>query len=641
MESIQTKEELFKEINSLRKQISELKGYKEQYKSLIHALPDAVAILDLKGKIMDVSQRSLELYGCERAEEIVGKSAFELVAPENKTKARKDLRETLKKGILRNSQHNILKKDGSRFLGELSAALIRDSQGKPKAFIITTRDITQQKKAEKIQASLYKISEATQSAQSLDKLYCIIHETISELMPAKNNFYIALYDPSQQMLSFPYFVDEYEGPPSPRKLGKGLSEYVLRTGKPLLASPEKFKELQKQGEVVLIGPPAIDWLGIPLKTKNKTIGVMAVQSYTEGLRYTDEDKEILTFISEQVAMAIENKQAETALRESEEKFRSLAENSPNMIFINSKGRIVYVNPECEKVLGYTREEFYSPDFDFYTLIAPESINTVRSNLKKHMNGKEVPPYEYTLITKHGKKIDAIHTTKLIYFGGEKSILGIITDITTHKKSEEKIRASIKEKDVLLQEIHHRVKNNMQIISSLLNLQLRSIKDEKVAEIFRESRDRIRSMALIHEKLYQSKNLARINFAEYIKSLVVHLFNTYKINPKTIRIKTELEDVFLDVNSAIPCSLIINELVTNVLKHAFPKGRRGEIRIKLQSNKKRKTSLIVSDNGIGYGNEIDFRSPKSLGLQLVNDLVKQINGSITLERKKGTTYKITF
>jgi two-component sensor histidine kinase len=220
-------------------------------------------------------------------------------------------------------------------------------------------------------------------------------------------------------------------------------------------------------------------------------------------------------------------------------------------------------------------------------------------------------------------------------------MGILRDVTDRKQAEERIKSSLHEKDVLLREIHHRVKNNMQIISSLLRLQSRLIGDDKLKEMFKESQNRIRSMALIHEKLYQTEDFARINFAEYIRSLTVHLFHTYKVNPNVVRMNTDVERVFLDINKAIPCGLIINELVSNSLKHAFPDNKKGEICIRLSSNKQKKTKLTVSDNGVGLPKSVNFSEPETLGLQLVSDLVNQIEGTIRLVRTKGTSFHISF
>ncbi|GAJ12242.1 unnamed protein product, partial [marine sediment metagenome] len=178
---------------------------------------------------------------------------------------------------------------------------------------IIARDITERRQTQKVQEALYKISEAINLTRDLEGLFRSIHEIIAELMYAKN-LYIALYDLADETISFPYFVDELEESLPPRKKGKGLTEYVIRTGKPLLAPFEVFKKLEKKGEVELIGDPWVDWLGVPLKIQEKTIGVMTVQNYSEDIRYSEKDKDILSFVSTQVAMAIERKQAEEQLK---------------------------------------------------------------------------------------------------------------------------------------------------------------------------------------------------------------------------------------------------------------------------------------------------------------------------------------
>ena len=215
------------------------------------------------------------------------------------------------------------------------------------------------------------------------------------------------------------------------------------------------------------------------------------------------------------------------------------------------------------------------------------------------------------------------------------------DITERNLAEEKIKASLEEKEVMLREIHHRVKNNMQIMSSLLRLQSGKIKDKKTLEIFKTSQSRIRSMAFIHESLYQSEDLARIDFSDYTRRVTTHLFSLYGARTAPINYKVEVKDVFLDINTAIPCGLIINELVTNSLKHAFPDDRRGEMLVKMRVDKRGKHTLIVKDTGIGFPERLGFRETETLGMQLVTDLVIQIEGSIKLNREGGTTFTIVF
>ena len=213
-------------------------------------------------------------------------------------------------------------------------------------------------------------------------------------------------------------------------------------------------------------------------------------------------------------------------------------------------------------------------------------------------------------------------------------------ISIRKKAEEQIKASLREKEVLLQEIHHRVKNNMQIISSLLKLQSRQSGDEKIVETFKSTQNRVQSMAIIHDRLYRSKDFARVDFDEYVHSLANHLFSVHGIDPSTTKLKTDIKDIFLDINTAIPCGLIINELVSNSLKHAFPKGEKGEIKIAMHPSNKNEVELIVSDNGVGLPKEMDFRATESLGLHLVTILAEdQLHGDIKLDRTRGTSFQI--
>jgi two-component sensor histidine kinase len=226
-------------------------------------------------------------------------------------------------------------------------------------------------------------------------------------------------------------------------------------------------------------------------------------------------------------------------------------------------------------------------------------------------------------------------------GKIRGVVGVIRETTERKLTEDRLKASLKEKEVLLREIHHRVKNNMQIMSSLLRLQISSIPDEETKAMCMESQTRIRSMALIHEKLYKSQDFSSINFAEYIKDLAAHLFHSYNIKPGVIKLTMDIEDILMDINTAIPCGLLFNELFSNSLKHAFPATGKGQINVGLNREKQGMCSLIIKDDGIGFPQSYDFENPATLGLQLVSDLVKQIDGSIQLDRKAGTTFCVTF
>jgi len=254
------------------------------------------------------------------------------------------------------------------------------------------------------------------------------------------------------------------------------------------------------------------------------------------------------------------------------------------------------------------------------------------------------PYDHKLkfINARGEELWVRAIGEPIFADGKViKIRGNLQDISSQKAAEEEIKASLNEKEVLLKEIHHRVKNNMQIISSLLRLQQGRIQDKKGLEIFQESQNQIRSMALIHEKLYQSKDFANIDFGIYIESFSRHLYVAYQIDTERIKLTIAAQKVLLDVNQAIPCGLILNELVSNSLKHAFPGNQKGEVKVTLSESPSKQITLSVSDNGIGIKPGVNFNNPDTLGIQLVRDLSNQIQATLSLDRKSGAKVKIVF
>jgi two-component sensor histidine kinase len=204
-----------------------------------------------------------------------------------------------------------------------------------------------------------------------------------------------------------------------------------------------------------------------------------------------------------------------------------------------------------------------------------------------------------------------------------------------------LSATLREREVLLQEIHHRVKNNLQVISSLINLQVRQLDDGSSRDALAECQTRVQAIALIHEKLYQSKDYSRVHFSEYARSLASNIFSATGISPQFVSLRLLVEDVALGVDKAIPCGLILNELITNALKHAFPASMLGTVTVKLHKPREQVISLMVSDNGVGMPGTPDLKASSSLGLSLVYTLVDQLEGSLDIERDQGTTFRITF
>ena len=293
---------------------------------------------------------------------------------------------------------------------------------------------------ESVQQAIYRISEAAHSAQSLRELFPAIHDIVSELMPARN-FYIALYDPHAEdgLLEFPYFVDEYDAPPPPKKAGRGLTEYVLRTGQPLLADPNGFEELVTRGEVDSIGAPSIDWLGVPLKIHDRTVGVLVVQSYTAGVRYGEQDKRILMFVSEQVAMAIERKRTEQALKRSEETYRTVFETTgAATAIVEEDSTVSLANRQFEQLTGYAISEVQGKMKWTAFVGDPDDLQRMASyhRARRENPNADMPPrdYEFHLLDRSGKLRDVLVTVGLI--PGTRQSVASVLDITEHRRAEE-------------------------------------------------------------------------------------------------------------------------------------------------------------------------------------------------------------
>lgn len=300
-------------------------------------------------------------------------------------------------------------------------------------------ELAERKRTEKVQAALYRISEATQTAEDLSELFRLIHATIEELMPARN-FYIALYDASADLLSFPYYADEYDAPPPPSRPLKGLTEYVLQTGQPLLATPEVYEELLASGQIESIGAPSVDWLGVPLKIQKNIIGMMAVQSYTHQDRYSQADQDVLAFVSTQAAMAIERKQAEEALRHSEERYRLLFENAPiGILLVTSQGLILDVNPTALDILGSPSAKATKT---INILTFPPLIEAGFSpNVQKCLETGQAIFADCPYISKWGKSIHVQYYLSPILDADGRVILVqiILEDITERKRAEGEIQ----------------------------------------------------------------------------------------------------------------------------------------------------------------------------------------------------------
>jgi PAS domain S-box-containing protein len=369
----------------------------------------------------------------------------------------------------------------------------------------------------------------------------------------------------------------------------------------------------------------------------------------------------------------ERKRAEEALKESEEKYRVLAENATDIIWVLdlATGKFTYFSPSVRRIRGYTPEE--AVELSLEKTFTPESAAKALSLLKETLAlDKEhkveidrVRILEFQEICKDGSIISTESRMKFIRNANGIPILiqGVTQDITERKRAEkeilllnstleqhvhertqelkqatETIRASLDEKEILLREIHHRVRNNLQIIISLMNSQIRQVDDEQVKQVLIESQNRIRAMAFVHENLYKSEDLSHIDISEYIQSMVAHLFAFYHVDSDQVSLNLDITKIMLDINTAIPVGLIVNELISNSIKHAFPEGRKGEISVAIHRQDHTLT-LRFKNNGIDFPQDLDWRNTPSLGLRLVITLVEQLDGTIELDTSAGTMFTI--
>ncbi|WP_420628846.1 PAS domain S-box protein [Candidatus Leptofilum sp.] len=337
----------------------------------------------------------------------------------------------------------------------------------------------------------------------------------------------------------------------------------------------------------------------------------------------------------------EAKKAEQTLHENVVRYRALFDNANDAIWVyDLEKTVVIANASACELTGYSLDELIGKKYDFFTV--PEEVDDAHQKFRAATRGRITPHYIRTVLAKNGeKRICEVRIKRVEDDAGTPLFIqGVVRDVTERKQAEAQIQASLQEKEVLLKEIHHRVKNNLQVISSLLDLQSAYIEDDDVQEMFQESRSRVRSMALVHEQLYQSIDLAQIDFADYVHSLTSYLSRVYGQMARGVTLDVEVDNTPLSVETAVPLGLIINELVSNAFKHAFPNNQGGFVRVQLTAMDDQQLYLTIQDSGIGLPAHLDFHNSPSLGLTIVMTLINQLKATIRhVPQEEGTRFEI--
>ncbi len=420
----------------------------------------------------------------------------------------------------------------------------------------------------------------------------------------------------------------------------------------------RFKHLLSQGEIafgtleelsaderaILQQQDILSIAIVPINVKQKWWGFMGFDDCMTARIWSAAELNVLKAAAGTIGAAIERKQNELALMESEERYSLAVRAGRTGVWdLSLETGQFHTYGNLPSFLGLHSAELPNDLGELMELIHPDDRELIQQAFIDHREEKsELLKAEHRIIRRDGDSHWVLTQGRVVKNaeGEPVRLVGTTTDINEQKLAQEKLKASLGEKEVLLKEIYHRVKNNLQVISSLFDLQLDHIDDDKARAAIKTNQNRIGLMAIIHEQLYQSPDLSMISFPGYIRNLIMSLFESYGVDYDRVAFEVGGDDVYLSIDAAIPCGLIINELVTNSLKHAFPQGEKGVISIEISAINDRYL-LTVSDRGIGIPEHIDLRKSGGLGWQLINLLIDQLNGSIRRQSEKGASFRIEF
>lgn len=603
-------------VNALeRKRVEEaLTESEKKYRNLVETSQDLIWSVDSEGRFTFINAAAKRIYGYEPAE-MIGRDFLELLPPEQAGKElsqfEKILQQKNAETIAVNSPYETihLRRDGTPVYLRVSSLIHRSETGGILGITGTATDITERKRSE---AALQQAKDQLQAV--FDAVPGFISWVSADLR------YIGVNQHLSASFNLPpeAFVGQEIGF---LETGSGFANFIRDFfSRPVQQDSQEF-EIEVNGSV-----------------RNYLI---VAQKYHQA----EAAVSVGIDISARKRAEAQKTQLIASLQESERKFRSLYEATSDAVMLLDEQGYFDCNRATLEMFGCpTKAQFigkhpsqFSPSFQ------PNGQDSISLANERIVTASQIGSHRFDwLYRRHdGSEFPAEVLLTAMELDGKQVLQAVVRDITERKRNEEEIKASLAEKEVLLKEIHHRVKNNLQVISSLLRLQSRYIHDQQTLEMLKESQNRVRSMALVHEQLYQSQDLSQINVSEYIQNLTSNLFSAYEVNAQGVKLQTDIAPISVNIDLAVPCGLMINELVSNSLKYAFLSQKGGEINITFKLGENQECILVVSDNGSGLPATFNFQNPCTLGLRLVTSLVKQLRGSIELEQTCGTAFKITF
>ena len=635
---------------------------------MFEASPDGLSIADSDHRVLWANKTFARMFGYDAAE-IAGQPLENLVVPSNRIAESRWVTESLAKGERITLETKRSRKDGTLLDVSVSCApLFLD--GKVVGFYAGYHDISDRKRVEALSSALYRVAEKSSSAHDLQQFFAAVHGIVDELMHAQN-FYIALYDPATELLTFPYFVDEQDSAPAAKKLGRGLTDYLIRTGEPLLATPEVLQAMEDRGEVARNGSRSLDWMGVPLKVNNHTFGALVVQTYSKNIRYGERDKEILTFVARQLASAVEIKRNEQALRRSEARYRSLVQSSVYGIYRSSlEGRFLDVNPALIAMLGYESPEqvlLLDPEKDVFA----QADEHARLNDEFRRSGR-LDGIEVKWKRKDGSVITVRISGRAVSSADEPAdvLEAIAEDVTDRRALEDQFRQSQKMEAVgrLAGGVAHDFNNLLMVISGYAEVILNQVNP---SDTLHEKGKAIqlaadRATTLTRQLLaFSRKQLLELKVVD-VNAIVQDMERLLRpLIGENIELITMLAPQAAHTRAdAGQLEQVIMNLVVNA-KDAMPAGGRLTIRteqVTVDEHHRRGqhfirignyVTLSVSDTGTGMDRETQSRifepffttkekgKGTGLGLSTVYGIVKQSGGYVIVQSElgRGSTFHI--